>query len=248
MIKSKKGTSGVEFGEFIIPGAIMLAIVLIGAGFYYGFFTSEPLKEIKSEGGSIIDQIVEPIKKDISAKGSKDPKTNAEEAFDEVVNVVKTFSFNKNNGLIRLKDIDRLGQDYAIYLGDNNGNFILNLYNKETSKFVKNVVFENKNNVKFGFFNLENEYLLKFRYSLPYLTSEKQLNFNPSRVAFYTNTVGGKTDYEIKAFDTNVKDFKVSALPVLGYRVVGNGKTKDIQIGWILGLNAEETLKYFNKN
>lgn len=236
MIKSKKGTSGVEFGEFIIPGAIMLAIVLVGAGFYYGFFTSEPLKEIKSEGGSIIDQIVEPIKKDISAKGSKDPKTNAEEAFDEVVNVVKTFSFSKNKGLIRLKDIGRLGKDYAIYLGDNNGNFILNLYNKETSKFIKNEVFENKENIKFGFFNFK------------YFAFEKQLIFYPSRIAFYTNSFDDKSVYEIKAFDANVKDFRVSALPVLGYRVVDDGKTKEVQIGWILGLNAEETLKYFNKD
>ncbi len=238
MIKSKKGD--VEWDQFFIPAAIMFAFVLVGAGFYYGFFTSEPLKEIKSEGGSIIDQIVEPIKKDLSAKGSKDPKTNAEEAFDEVVNVVKTFSFNKDKGLIRLKEIGGLGKDYAIYLGDNNGNFILNLYNKETSKFIKNEVFENKENIKFGFFN--------FRERGIFFVRDKYPSFFPSRVAFYINAFDDKSVYEIKAFDTNVKDFRVSALPVLGYRVVGDGKTKEVQIGWILGLNAEETLKYFNKD
>lgn len=228
MIKSKKGSSGVEFGEFIIPGAIMLVIVLVGAGFYYGFFTSESLREIRWEGESILDPILESIKRDISVKIGIDPKTNAEEAFDEIVKVVRSSSFTKDNSLIRLKDIGGLGKGYTLYFGNVKSKLMLNLYDRENSKLIKNEVFENKGNFKFGYFYF-NEHLIFF----------------PSRVAFYTNPFKG---YEIRALDANVKDFRVSALPILGYRVVGDGKTKEVQIGWILGLNAEETLKYFNKD
>src|SRR3989338_5923276 len=233
MIKSKRGN--VEFNELVIPGAIMLAIVLVVAGIHYGFFSSEPLKEIKSEGKSVIDQIVDPIKRDLSAKGSKDPKTNAEEAFDGIVKAVKTINVQ---GTVKLGNTAKLGKDYAIYLGVNGDKIMLNLYDKANSKLIRNEIFDNTLNLEMGYYYTVDKVL----HTVDYHYNKNRLRFQSSRVGIGYREIDSGLQLELQNFDANIKGFIVSSLPVLWYTSIKDQKGVEVRrLGWVLD---EETLGY----